>query len=246
MTFTPLQQWLFQALAVLVLSCTCKQALALDCRAKPVPYSANYAVTRNGDQDGSMQVVLERNGEDNFSYRMDTHVGWGVFTARVQQQSDFRWQNGTVLPGSFRATQKVAFFSRRESVNFDWVSMRATGTKKRDDFELEITPGMQDKLTVYLLLARALCEDEVPVAAYVVSGPELKFYSYQLQAIEPLQTELGYLQAAHLRSGTAADAKQTDLWLSKATRFLPVRIVYRKNDEITDMRLLDISFSDEP
>ena len=246
MTVSPLQPWLFRVLAVLVLTSVFAPVFAVDCGAKPVPYSANYAVTRNGDQDGSMQVALESNGEDAFSYRMDTRVGWGAFTAHVQQRSDFIWQDGAVLPASFQATRKVSFFSSSESVDFDWVSMRATGTKKRDDFELDISPGMQDKLTIYLLLARALCEGEDAVAAYVVSGPELKPHRYQLQAIEPMETALGYLQVFHLRTGTPDDKKQTDLWLSRETRFLPVRLVYRKNDEITDMRLLDISFGDGP
>ena len=40
--------------------------------------------------------------------------------------------------------------------------MRATGKKKRQDFDLVIQPGMQDKLTLHLALAQSLCKGEIP------------------------------------------------------------------------------------
>lgn len=209
----------------------------------PAPYKANYSVTRKGRLAGSMQVVLEQISDKTFSYRMDTRVKWGLIHPRIQQQTRFTWKDGIVLPLSFQSTQKVTFYKRTESVEFNWQSMRATGRKKRADFELEIRPGMQDKLTIYLLLARALCRGENPINSDVVSGPVLKPYSYRLQGTELLETKLGYLETIHIRRGNADSEKQTDQWHAKEVRFLPVKLVYRKKDEVTTMDLIDISFS---
>ena len=127
-------------------------------------------------------------------------------------------------------------------MDFDWDALIATGTKKRDDFELGIQPGMQDKLTIYLLLARELCEGNTQIDANVVTGPVLKHHNYSLQAVEPLDTELGRLQTTHLRRGNADSEKQTDLWHAGEIRFLPVKLIYRNKDDVTVMNLTDISF----
>lgn len=241
---TVLQKWLFRSLACSMLGSTISQVIANDCGLAPVPYNANYSVTRKGKPAGSMQMVLERKGTDTFSYRMASHVKWGIVHPHMQQLSNFSWKNGVVLPGTFRSTQKLAFYKRKESVDFNWESMKASGTKKRHDFELEIQTGMQDKLTIYLHLARAVCEGEDPINANVVSGPVLKAHSYHLQAIEFLATKLGPLQTFHVRRGTSKNEKQTDLWLAEETLFLPVKLVYRDKNDVITMNLIDISFSD--
>lgn len=241
---TVLQNWLTRIFICLALTSGGTQVLALDCGAAPVPYSANYSVNREGDPDGLMQVVLERNGEDHFRYRMDTRMKWGIFTAYIQQQSEFDWRDGVVLPGSFKLTHKVSLYNRLDSIEFDWQSMRATGTRKGENFTVDLLPGMQDKLSVYLLLAGSLCRGQYSFDVAVVSGPVPKSYQYQFQAIEPLDTVLGPVQAIHVRRGVADDEKQTDIWHAEETHFLPVKMIYRDDGIVTDMRLLDISFND--
>jgi len=245
MNVTPWQKWLFRTLACLVSTAMGVNTFAGDCGSGPTPYSANYAVTRGTDKDGSMHVVLERTGENTFIYRMDTRIKWGIFNALIEQRSVFNWRDGAVFPGSFQQKQKVSIYHRNETVEFDWDMMKATGTKKRVDFELELKAGMQDKLTIYLFLARAICEGQNPIEADVVSGPVLKPHSYHLQSIETLETSLGQLQVSHIRRGSTDDDKQTDLWLAREVRFLPVEMVYRDDDEVTRMRLIDISFDDQ-
>jgi hypothetical protein len=245
MIMTPLGKWLFRSLLCLALLSVNVWTFADDCGSIPQAYTANYSVTRNNDKDGSMRVVLQRLVDNEFSYRMDTRVQWGIFTAQIVQQSDFSWRDGTIFPGSFQLTQKVSLYKRSETVEFDWASMKATGTKKRHDFELDLKAGMQDKLTIYLLLARCVCEGKNPVEADVVSGPVLKSHSYQLVANETLDTALGQLPAFHVRRGATDDEKQTDMWLAEAARFLPVKLVYRDENDITVMYLEDISFSAE-
>lgn len=218
---------------------------ARDCQSAPVPYAASYSAERNGDPDGSMSVTLERNGVDGYRYSMDTRVKWGIFNAYIDEQSDFDFRNGLVMPTGFQLTQRVSIYKRREVVEFDWVSMKATGEKKRDEFELDIVPGMQDKLSVYLLLAASICRGDYDIDAVVVSGPVLKSYDYRFQAVEPLDTVLGRVEAVHIRRGGPDDEKQTDLWHAGEAHFLPVKMVYRDGDIITDMRLLEISFFEE-
>jgi len=220
-------------------------AHAEDCRSAPVPYTARYSAERNGDPNGSMSVTLERNGAGGYRYSMNTRVKWGIFNAYIDEQSDFDFRNGVVMPSDFQLTQRVSIYKRREVVEFDWVSMKATGEKKRDDFELDIVPGMQDKLSVYLLLAASICRGDYDIDAVVVSGPVLKSYDYRFQAVEPLDTVLGRVEAVHIRRGGPDDEKQTDLWHAAAAHFLPVKMLYRDGDIITDMRLLEISFRKE-
>lgn len=240
-----LKKWLFVSIACLLAASDGAPAHARDCGSAPAPYQAAYSVDRNGNPDGSMSVTLERRSADSYHYSMDTRVKWGVFIAYIEEQSDFGFRSGTVMPTSFQLTQRVSLYKRREVVEFDWTNMKATGEKKRDDFELDILPGMQDKLSVYLLLADSICRGEYDIDAEVVSGPELKSYDYRFQALESLDTVLGRVEAIHIRRGGPADEKQTDLWHAAEAHFLPVRMVYRDGDVITDMRLTEISFAAE-
>lgn len=241
----PLKKWLFLTLACPLAAIAVAPASALDCGLAPIPYTAGYSVDRNGDPDGRMSVVLESSGEGSYRYSMDTRVKWGIFNAHIEEESDFNFRNGLVMPYSFLSTQRVSFYERREVVEFDWASMKATGEKKRDDFELDIVPGMQDKLSVFLLLSNSICRGEYDIDAKVVSGPVLKSYDYRFQAVEELDTVLGRVEAIHIRRGDPADEKQTDLWHAREARFLPVKMVYRDGDIITDMRLMHISFREE-
>lgn len=242
-----LQKWRLQSLVCVLMMSANSQVLAYDCQAAPVPYIANYSVTRKDKATGSMQMVLERKSINSYRYRMDTRVKLGIVHSRLQQRSDFSWKNGIFFPDSFRSTQQITFYKRTESVKFNWETLRATGTKKRDDFELEIMEGVQDKLTIYLFLASALCTGEDPVAVSVVSGPILKPHNYRIKAMESLLTKLGPLQTIHIRRGTYDSEKQTDMWLAEEIRFLPVKLVYRDDNDVISMDLIDISFKpDKP
>ena len=242
---TMLNKRLFVPIACLLAAYPCGPACAHDCGAAPVPYTAAYSVERNGDPDGWMSVTLERAGAHSYRYSMDTRLKWGIFNAYIEEHSDLTVRDGVVLPENFQLTQRVSFYKRHEIVEFDWLARKATGEKKRDDFELDIEPGMQDKLSVYLLLADSICRGDYDIDAAVVSGPELKSYDYRFQAIEPLDTVLGRVEAVHIRRGGPDDEKQTDLWHAGEAHFLPVRMVYRDGDIITDMRLMEISFTGE-
>ena len=226
MVARPITKRLFLLLACLAMLSPAMQVAARECGSMPVPYSASYSVTRNGDPDGSMQVLLERTGGNTFSYSMETRVRWGIFTARIEQRSDFSWQNGQILPGSYRATQRASIYKRSETVNF----------------EIDLVSGMQDKLTVYLALARAFCEGEDAIGIEVVSGPRVKLHEYIVQTHEQLDSVSGELPLLHVRRGGPDDEKQTDLWLGEKNRFLPVKMIYRDKDIITDMQLIGISF----
>lgn len=232
-------------MACLLAASTGSIAFARDCGAAPTPYTAAYSVDRNGDPDGSMNVELERAGADSYRYSMDTRVRWGIFNAFIEEQSDLVFRDGIIMPESFLLTQRVSLYKRQEVVEFDWGSMKATGEKKRDDFELDVVPGMQDKLSVYLLLADSICRGEYDIDAVVVSGPVLKNYDYRFQAVEALDTVLGRVETVHIRRGGPDDDKQTDMWHAAEAHYLPVKMVYRDGDVITDMRLTEISFGEE-
>jgi len=240
-----MSKWLLFPLGCLLAAGPGRPVFALDCAAAPVPYTASYSVNRDGDPDGYMTVTLGHAGANSYRYTMDTRVKWGIFNAFIEEQSDFGFRNGIVMPSSFQLTQRVSLYKRREVVEFDWDSMKATGEKKRDDFELDIVPGMQDKLSVYLLLASSICRGEYDIDAVVVSGPSLKSYDYRFQAIEPMDTVLGRVETVHIRRGGPDEDKQTDMWHAGAAHYLPVKMVYRDGDVITDMRLMEISFAGE-
>ena len=112
MSLNLLSKWPLLALVCMLLSATNSLAMADVCESAPMPYEANYSVTRKGNMAGSMHVVLKRTGAETYHYRMDTRVKWGIFNALIQQFSNFSWKNGIVLPGNFRLTQKVSFYKR--------------------------------------------------------------------------------------------------------------------------------------
>ena len=235
-------RWFVLATMLFVVS----PAFADECASSPPLYEAEYSLVRKGKAAGFMQVILKQKSTDNFVYSMDTHAKWGIVSPRILQQSVFTLKDGVVLPVSFQAIQKVSFYKRRESLDFNWEKQTAIGRKKRVDFAMDIHSGVQDKLTIYLLLARELCKGEYTIDADVASGPVIKTYQYRFQAKETLPTALGTLDTIHIRRGDAGDEKQTDIWHAEAIGFLPVKLVYRNKDAVTTMSLTEISFGRGP
>jgi len=242
MKLTFLGKYLIPALIFSILIFWEPSLHADDCDEMPGPYTASFSMSRNGKTVGSMQVVLERIGVDHFSYRMDTALKWGILPVRTHQHSSLKLKNGQVLPLNFRSNQSISLYKRSEFVDFNWQSMQAEGHKKHADYELELTPGLQDKLSHYLLLARALCAGDDTVNFDVVSGPVPKHYVYKVQNTEILETSLGVLETLHVSRGTDVDEKQTDMWHAKETRFMPVKLIYRDKKRLIRMDLLEISF----
>ena len=136
---TPLNKWLLGTLTCLLMS-TNSLTRADECDLAPLPYTANYSVSAKGKIAGSMQVVLELSDDGTFYYRMDTNAKRGLVRPRIQQNSRFSWENGRVMPASFRSTVKVAFFKRKESVDFNWESMIATGFFRLMQWDDEVVP----------------------------------------------------------------------------------------------------------
>jgi len=217
-------------------------ANAADCGWTPVPYEASYIVNRKGKTAGSMRVKLVRTGEDRFTYTMDTRVRRGIIKPKILQQSEFTWKNGWVMPDRFQLNLKAAIYRRTEIAEFDWQNMQATGKKKGDHFERPIRAGVEDKLTVYLRLAKALCEGQKNNELDVVSGPVAKPHVYRFLADEDVETPRGQFATIHLRRGEPESEKQTDLWYAQETHFLPVKMVYRDKDDIMIMSLSELSF----
>jgi len=161
---------------------------AADCSAVLTPYTASYQVFKDNKEVGVMDVSLKESG-GAYSYSMLTRGTKGMASfvnLAIDQVSDFTMGTELPIPHSYRQTQKTSLWKKTEWVDFDWTDMTASGEKNKKEFDRKLAAGMQDKSTLYLASALAVCGGNPEFEMNVVSGPEPRNYIFNLQQAETL------------------------------------------------------------
>lgn len=216
---------------------------AADCSAVLTPYTASYQVFKDNKEVGVMDVSLKESG-GAYSYSMLTRGTKGMASfvnLAIDQVSDFTMGTELPIPHSYRQTQKTSLWKKTEWVDFDWTDMTASGEKNKKEFDRKLADGMQDKSTLYLASALAVCGGNPEFEMNVVSGPEPRNYIFNLQQAETLETALGAVDTIRVHQKIQDQDKETDTWHVPSLHYVPAKISYRNGKELTVMNLLEFS-----
>ncbi|MCP4413819.1 MAG: DUF3108 domain-containing protein, partial [Gammaproteobacteria bacterium] len=138
---------------------------------------------------------------------------------------------------------------------FDWEQMLETGSYHKKNWQLELTPGIQDRLTsiIHLRLDLLLQDQkknqqkgEVPqqdTFQYPVSYKgEIKDDVYQLIGEEKVSTPAGDFETLYVKKIHKSKSRVSFVWLAKELKYLPVRIKqFKDGKEQADMILKSVT-----
>ncbi|MCB1649654.1 MAG: DUF3108 domain-containing protein [Pseudomonadales bacterium] len=191
----------------------------------PHPFDARYqakalglsaSATRRQSVTGEDTILLEN--------RISLTI-LGANIGTVVEASEFRWQQDHVLPLHYRYDQS-GISSSHESIAFDWEQNQAHSRSDDENWDLDISSGVLDKLSYSVQLAQDLQQTNGSEFHYrVLDEDEIKEQTYRVLAEEVLNTPLGKLNTVKVERVREDDSpRSTTVWLARDWDYLLVRL----------------------
>lgn len=214
-----LQQYLIGLAALLYAAAIHAQGFPLK------PFTAEYTVSRDGEEIGVQQVQLQALDARHWSYTSQSEAtGWlaRMFGASVEEESRFHW-NGQPVISSYRYERRGK--EKHVHLKFDWQAMKVTNTINGDAWQMKIPDGTQDKLSINLALKTRLLQQKSDASFPVADGGKLKTYDFKIIGRERINTPLGQLQAIKIsRNKRGRTDGHSTLWLAPELQYLTIQI----------------------
>ncbi len=214
------------------------------------PYTAKYLAYYQGDEVGHAVREFRYNEDSQCQVRMQTYASKFFYsderyessTFECRQQSSGDWQ---IKPLTYRYQAEKTFGDEAANQRFDWPQMQAQGNNEDGKWQLPVTAGTQDKISVYWRLMRDLTPKTKQYTYSVSDDGKIKHYHFVLEAEETVELPYGKLQAFKV-SRTRSNGKRTTLyWFAPELANAPVRIQHFKYNELQgDLLLKEFNWLD--
>ena len=216
----------------------------------PVPFSAEYKVTKGIMSVGTTKRSLQDKGNGYYTFESITTPG-GVaklFTSgKVVERSYWRWFDNKLIPQEYEY-QNSGEQKRNVKLIFDWDQNQVTNIINGDPWTMEIEENTLDKLIYQLAIMYDLSDGIDQLFYKVADGGKTKTYDIKIAGEERLVTELGTFNTVKIIR--THKERTTIMWCAKELQFLPARIEQRKGDdgpitaELVDVNGLEINKTD--
>jgi hypothetical protein len=187
------------------------------------PFKATYTAEWKGMTAGTTVLELRNAGPDLYSYSSTSNAR-GVFrmafSETLTQTSTFRLADGVVQPLTFRGIDEK---EREIRLDFDWNKMKVSGVAKGNAVDLQLTPGVQDAMSLQIYSLRSLADGTVAPTVWMIDGDKLKDYELRLEGNARIDTALGELDTVIYTSKRAGSDRVTRTWVAPTLGYLPVK-----------------------
>ncbi len=197
-----------------------------------VPYSARYAVYRNGKLQARSEFILEK--QNNIWVMKSESIGTHGM-ARLVKFRDFEYVEGIEIGGRFRPESYLHDLkwigpNQSSSASFNWQSGKVTVTEDGDTMVLDLVDGAVDPMSLQLELRRRLAEGSKNLEFVLVKEDEIETQLFRQLEKEWLETSLGCLQTTPVERVREGSTRFTRLWLASKLGMIPVRMEHGKTD----------------
>ena len=189
-----------------------------------VVYEAEYRAKAAG-LSATAERKLESLGGN--SYRLNQAMTVRVLGAKlgeIEETSQFTYLDGNLVPYNYSYVQS-GVSRKNERVTFDWENQLALSAEDDEQWQLELAPGIVDKLSFQLLLRQALAGKESgELEIQMVDTDEIESHLYRITGSEQVETELGMLDCLKVeRIRDPGSKRRTTFWLAKDWDLLLVK-----------------------
>jgi hypothetical protein len=199
------------------------------------PFHAEYATLRDGDALGRTTLDLADNGDGTWTLRSRTRGTEGLaglLGIEAVEESRFRWHDGKAEGIAYDYRQS-GVGNRHRHIDFDAGAgtVRVVDGSKRREYPL--VAGAIDRSAVMVAIADALARGSTAAGfEYAVAGRKrIEMQRFSAAARETLEVPAGRYEA--LRVARIDGGRNTTLWFSHATRWVPVQIRQTGGDGAT-------------
>jgi len=216
--------------------------MALAAEADPglTPFNAIYRLEHGNWQVGKRHLSLTQNKDKTYVLKSNaTSEGLAtLFVDNIIERGTYRIINRIVTPLSYYYEQ-IGGKKRKVRIDFDWRNGKATNTIGDDPWQMQIPPGTQDKLGLFLNLMNDLQKGQRDITYPIADGGKLKSYRFKTIKEEVLDTKLGEFQTVKLqRIRKKKKNRETFIWCAKELNYLTVRMEqYKRGEHVITMAI---------
>ena len=187
------------------------------------PFSAHYSAEWKSLTVGGSDLDLKAGsspGSYIYTWRITARgVFRLIYSSDLVQKSWFGVQDGHVRPEKYHAEQGASTVD----IDFDWEQGRAHGTSETRPVKLEITPGLEDVMSIQIEVMLALERGDLPPTFRIVDKDEVKEFAYELQGPARIRTALGELDTLVVASHRPGNNRVLKMWFAPSLDYLPVQ-----------------------
>jgi len=213
------------------------------------PYSARYALYRNGKLQARAEFLLQRQGETWImkSESIGTH---GM--ARLVKFRDYEFTEGQFVGGQFRPLRYVHELKwlgpdQDSTAEFDWENGLVTVTHNGETRTLELVEGAVDPMSLQVQMRRELARPEPRLEFMLVEEDKLELQRFRALRPERLETSLGCLHTQPVEKIREGTTRFTRFWPASELDYIPVRMEHGKTDgDQMELRITELVINGEP
>ena len=229
----------------LLLACLLALSWAGTALADIDPYSARYAIYRNGKLVGKMEIELQREGEnwEINSQLGGTHGLARILRARDSEQVSGKISNGRYLPRNHTRHTRVAGIDDRWESTFDWASDQVTVVHDgKKTWTLPLGGAALDPLSMKLEMRQRLESGEPDLSFMMVEEDEIEEQRFRALETEWLETALGCLEATPIEKIRKSSSRYTRAWHAPDLGNVEVRVEHGKTGgDHMEMRITELT-----
>ena len=192
---------------------------------EPRPYDATYTAKALGFSATAFRRQTLTAPEH---FTLENSLSLTVLGANVgtlNETSEFRWEDGTIVPLHYEYAQ-TGLSASVESIEFDWENDLAESNSNDESWQLELSPGVLDKLSYSVQIGQDILSKDLEEFRYeVLDEDQFDDHLYQITATEVLDTPLGRLNTVKIeRIRSSESRRSTTVWLASDWDYLLVRL----------------------
>ena len=187
------------------------------------PFSAHYVANWKGINVAVSDIELKAGAApDEYVYRWSV-AARGVFRVvysdPVIQTSWLKVEGGHVRPQKYRGEEGGSSVE----VEFNWLTMRATGMSETKPLDLALKDGAQDLNSIQVEIMLDLRNGDLPKTFQILDKDALKDFDYVNEGSARIRTELGELDTIVVTSQRQGNDRVLRMWFAPSLGFVPVQ-----------------------
>jgi hypothetical protein len=214
----------------------CGAAAAAGATVTVQPFSARYQVEWKGINVGTSDLTLSREPQPDRYLYVSRSNARGIFhlmfSDEVMQSSLFTMTDKLVQPLKFKSDDGSPKTDKDVVLDFDWQAGRVTGTSEDKHVDMPLRPGVQDVMSVQIVVMQDLLNDRLSNRYLLADKDEIKEYLYAKEGTQKLATSIGDFDTVIVTSRRPNTARVLRMWFAPSLHFVPVRAERTRNGKL--------------
>ena len=217
----------------------------------PGSFTATYALHYDDLRIGVMERRFTHNKDGSGTFESNGKLtGLAALFRKDKITESSRWEinEGQLRPVEYKFERTGGDKEKKEHHQFDWDNNKVHSKTQDGEKELNITPGLLDKL-LYQLAMMDIKDPDDGLEYDLLDGTTLKNYQFEFKGEEDLSTPMGKIKTlkfqrkrAEENTDSGENKRSTIIWCASSLHFLPVRVdSINKKGHLTSIRIKKFS-----